>query len=63
MEMEIYSRAQEVQQANTRLLTEIQERQKAEESIEASRKMFSTIFYKSPVMNTIADANTGQYMM
>jgi PAS domain S-box-containing protein len=62
MEMEIYQRAQEIQQINTRLVAEIQERQKAEESIEASRKMFSTLFYQSPVMNCIADAATGRYI-
>jgi PAS domain S-box-containing protein len=62
MEMETYNRAREIQQVNTRLLTEIQERKKAEETIEASQKMFSTIFYQSPVMNTIADATTGRYI-
>ena len=48
MEMEIYNRAQEVQQINTQLLNEIQERKKAEESIEASRKMFSTTILPEP---------------
>jgi len=62
MEMEIFNRAQEVQLINTRLLSEIEERKKAEERIEASNKMFATLFYQSPVMNSIADASTGCYL-
>ncbi|MEP7372228.1 MAG: PAS domain S-box protein [Chitinophagaceae bacterium] len=62
MEMEIYNRAREVQEINTRLINEIKEKQKAEETIEASRKMFSTLFYQSPVMNYMADAVTGRYI-
>jgi len=62
MEMEIFNRAQEVQLINTRLLAEIEERKKAEEKIDASNKMFSTLFYRSPVMNSIADATTGRYL-
>lgn len=41
---------------------DITERKKSEEKLEASRKMFSTIFYQSPVMNTITDAVSGKYI-
>ena len=34
----------------------------AEEKINTSQKMFSTIFYQSPVLNVIADASTGKYI-
>ncbi len=30
--------------------------------LEASQNIFSTIFYKSPVMNTITDSNTGKFI-
>ena len=62
METEIYKRAQEIQDNNKKLMTEIAERKKAEEKIKASQEMFSTIFYRSPVMNTIADQATGKYI-
>jgi PAS domain S-box-containing protein len=62
MEAETYKRAQEIQDNNRRLVNEIAERKKAEEQIKASQEMFSTIFYKSPSMNTIADQATGKYI-
>jgi PAS domain S-box-containing protein len=69
MEMEIYQRAQEIQEINRKLLIEIQEREKVEsqmrdteEQIKESQLMFSTIFYEGPVMNTITDVNTGKYI-
>ncbi|MGC4036687.1 MAG: PAS domain S-box protein [Chitinophagaceae bacterium] len=62
MEMEVYKRAQEIQDVNLRLLSEIEEREKAREIMQASQQMFSTFFYQSPVMNTITDAATGRFI-
>ncbi len=42
-------------------IRDVSERKRAEEKMESNRKMFSTIFYQSPVMNTIADAK-GKYI-
>jgi len=41
---------------------EIEQRKKTEEKLEASEKLFSTVFFKSPVMNTITDAATGKFI-
>jgi PAS domain S-box-containing protein len=38
------------------------ERKKAEEKIKESEHMFSTLFFKSPVMKAIAEASTGKYI-
>jgi PAS domain S-box-containing protein len=62
MEIETYKRAQEIQDINSKLLNEIQERERSQEELKASQMMFSTIFYRSPVMNTIADATDGSYI-
>jgi len=62
MEMEIYKRAQEIQNINSRLLNEMQKSEKSQQELKANQLMFSTIFYQSPVMNTIADAATGKYI-
>lgn len=61
-EMEVYKRAQDIQEANNRLKIEINEREKAQEEVRINQMMFSTIFYQSPVMNSIADAETGKYI-
>src|SRR5262249_11993574 len=62
MEMEIYNRAQEIQEINSRLLEEIRQRKQSQEELRESQIKFSTIFFQSPVMNTIADAATGRYI-
>lgn len=62
MEMEIYKRAQEIQEINSRLLEEIKQRKISQEELRESQLKFSTIFFQSPVMNTIADAETGRYI-
>ncbi|MEJ0106877.1 MAG: PAS domain S-box protein [Bacteroidota bacterium] len=62
MEMEIYKRAQEIQNVNSRLLDEMQKSERSQQELKASQLMFSTIFYQSPIMNTIADAATGKYI-
>jgi len=41
---------------------DITERKKVEEKIKESEHMFSNLFYKSPVMKTIAEASTGKYL-
>jgi PAS domain S-box-containing protein len=41
---------------------DITEKNKAEEKIKESEKMFSTLFYKSPVMKAIIEASTGKYI-
>ena len=43
-------------------IRDITERKKSEEELEASQKIFSTVFFKSPVMNTITDAITGKFI-
>ena len=62
MEMEIYKRAQEIQEINSKLLDEIKQRKLSQEELRESQLKFSTIFFQSPVMNTIADADTGRYI-
>jgi PAS domain S-box-containing protein len=62
MENEIYKRALEIQETNSKLETEINEHKKLQEELKASQLIFSTIFYESPVMNLIADAKEGRYI-
>jgi PAS domain S-box-containing protein len=62
MEMEIYNRAQEIQLINSQLLEEIKQRKSSQEELRESQLKFSTIFFQSPVMNTIAEAETGRYI-
>jgi PAS domain S-box-containing protein len=62
MEIETYKRAQEIQDINSKLLNEIHEKERSQEELKANQLMFSTIFYQSPVMNTIADASDGRYI-
>ena len=44
------------------LVSHITQLKENEERIQASQKIFSTVFYKSPVMNSITDANTGKFI-
>jgi PAS domain S-box-containing protein len=41
---------------------DITKRKEAEEKIKESEHMFSSLFYKSPVMKAIAEASTGKYI-
>ncbi len=43
-------------------MRDITARKKAEEKIKESGHMFSTLFYKSPVMKSIIEASTGKYI-
>lgn len=43
-------------------LRDITVRKKAEEKIKENESMFSTLFYKSPVMKAITEASTGKYI-
>jgi len=43
-------------------LHDITEKKKAEEKIRENQRVFSTLFYQSPVMKAIAAANTGKYI-
>jgi len=62
IEMDVYKRAQEIQEINSKLLNEIHRGEKSQQELAASQLMFSKIFYESPVMNTIADAQTARYI-
>jgi PAS domain S-box-containing protein len=44
------------------LISHIEQLKANEEKVRTSQKIFSTIFYKSPVMNSITDATTGKFI-
>lgn len=44
------------------LETHIRQLKESEERVLASEKIFSTVFYQSPVMNAITDAKTGEFI-
>jgi PAS domain S-box-containing protein len=43
-------------------IRDVSEHKKAQERIRESKEIFSTLFYKSPVMNSITDTSTGEYI-
>jgi len=62
MGMDIFNRSKEIQLTNKKLLAEIEERKKTEIKLNESEEIFSTFFYKSPVINSITDAVTGKFL-
>ncbi|HWY10439.1 MAG TPA: PAS domain S-box protein [Bacteroidia bacterium] len=44
------------------LQSHIDQLKESEERIKASQKIFSTVFYKSPVLNAITDSSTGKFI-
>ncbi|MFZ5551766.1 MAG: PAS domain-containing sensor histidine kinase [Bacteroidota bacterium] len=62
MEAEIYRNTQALQKTNKQLNKKIIEQKKTAAKLQESQDLFSTSFFKSPVMNTITDALTGKYI-
>ncbi|RYF93297.1 MAG: PAS domain S-box protein [Chitinophagaceae bacterium] len=62
VEAEIFIRAQEIQVMNHKLQREIMDRENAENKEQETARLFSTLFYKSPAMNTLSDGETGRYI-
>ena len=62
LEQKVKERTEQLAFTNKELESKIEQLKKNEEQIKTSQKMFSTVFYKSPVMNSITDAETGRFI-